>query len=65
VRRGPYRFLSHPNYLIVAGEIVLLPLVFGQVTNAILFSLLNGAVLVWRIRVEEAALGSRRRLSGP
>jgi methyltransferase len=64
VRRGPYRFLSHPNYIIVAGEILLLPLVFGQVTNAIVFSLLNGAVLVWRIRVEEAALGPRRRRSG-
>lgn len=64
VRRGPYRFLSHPNYLIIAGEMALLPLTFGQVTNALLFSLLNGAALAWRIRVEEAALGPRKRLSG-
>ena len=60
VRRGPYRFLRHPNYAVVAGEILLLPLVFGQVANAVLFSVLNGVVLLWRIRVEEAALGPRR-----
>jgi methyltransferase len=62
VRGGPYRFLSHPNYLVVIGEIALLPLVFGQVTTAIVFSVLNGAVLAWRIRIEEAALGPRRNL---
>ena len=45
VHRGPYRFLSHPNYLVVIGEMALLPLVFGQVTNAIDFSMLNAAVL--------------------
>ena len=63
VHRGLYRFLRHPNYLIVIGEMAALPLVFGQITNAILFSALNGAVLTWRIRVENAALGPRRRLS--
>lgn len=63
VHRGPYRFLRHPNYLVVIGEIALLPLVFGQVTNAIFFSVLNGAALAWRIRIEEAVLGSRRSVS--
>ena len=63
VRHGPYRFLSHPNYLVVIGEIALLPLVFGQITNAIVFSVLNSAVLIWRIRIEEAVLGPRRDLS--
>jgi methyltransferase len=63
VHRGPYRFLSHPNYLVVIGEMAVLPLVFGQITNAILFSALNGAVLTWRVRVENAALGPRRRLT--
>jgi methyltransferase len=63
VHRGPYRFLRHPNYLVVIGEMALLPLVFGQVTNAIVFSVLNGAALAWRIRIEEAALGPRRGLS--
>jgi methyltransferase len=60
VQHGPYRLLNHPNYLVVIGEMVVLPLVFGQVTNAILFSVLNGAALAWRIRIEDAALRSRR-----
>ncbi len=62
VHRGPYRFLSHPNYVVVIGEIALLPLVFGQVANAVVFSVLNGALLAWRIHVEDAALGTRRGL---
>jgi methyltransferase len=62
VNRGPYRFVRHPNYVVVVGEIALLPLVFGQVRNAIIFSVLNGAILAWRIHIEEAALGPRRRL---
>ena len=60
VRRGPYLFFRHPNYLVVVGEIALLPLVFGQLTNAIAFSLLNLAIIAWRIRVENAALEPRR-----
>ena len=62
VRRGPYRYLRHPNYLVVAGEIAALPLVFGQRTVAIVFSVLNLIVLAWRIRTENAALASRRSL---
>jgi methyltransferase len=62
VRRGPYRFLRHPNYVVVIAEIALLPLIFGQAVNAVVFSLLNGLVLTWRIRIEEAALGPRRDL---
>lgn len=56
VRSGPYRFMKHPNYLIVAAEIAVLPLAFGLVGYAILFSLLNAAVLTIRIRVEARAL---------
>ena len=56
LRRGPYRWLSHPNYLIVATEILLLPLAFGAWGIALVFSLLNALVLAWRIRVESAAL---------
>jgi methyltransferase len=59
VRKGPYRFLRHPNYWIVVGEVALLPLVFGEVIVCIVFSLLNGALLFWRIRVENAALAGR------
>lgn len=60
VRKGPYRFVRHPNYLIVAGEILLLPLAFGEIRVAIVFSLLNAAILAWRIRVEDTALAARR-----
>lgn len=55
VRRGPYRFVSHPNYLVVAGEIAVLPLVFGLPGYAAVFSVLNGVVLAIRIRAERAA----------
>lgn len=60
VRSGPYRFVRHPNYLIVAGEIALLPLVFGEVMVCLVFSVLNAALLFWRIRQEDAALSLRR-----
>ena len=62
VRRGPYRFVRHPNYLIVTGEIALLPLVFGEVWVAVLFTILNAIALCWRIREEETALTPRRLL---
>ena len=57
VRRGPYRFLNHPNYAVVVAEIAVLPLVFGLWKVALLFSLLNAAVLTLRIRQENHALG--------
>lgn len=56
VARGPYRFVRHPNYLIVAGEIALLPIAFGLWEAAILFSVLNAGILWIRIRAEERAL---------
>lgn len=62
VRRGPYRFLRHPNYLIVIGEIAVLPLAFGAWRIALVFSALNLALLAWRIRVEAQALAPRRDL---
>lgn len=57
VAKGPYRFLNHPNYAVVIAEIALLPLVFGLWQVALLFSLLNAAVLGIRIRAENRALG--------
>jgi methyltransferase len=63
VRRGPYRFLRHPNYVVVTCEIALLPLVFAEVWIAAVFSLLNAALLVWRIRVENQALAPRREVN--
>ncbi len=60
VRRGPYRYLRHPNYLIVALEIAVLPLVFDAWEIAAAFSALNLPLLAWRIRVEDRALADRR-----
>jgi methyltransferase len=57
VRRGPYRFIDHPNYWVVTGEIAVLPLVFGLWKTAIVFSLLNAGVLFIRITAENRALG--------
>jgi methyltransferase len=57
VTSGPYRWVNHPNYLIVIGEFAVLPLVFGLPLVAIVFSLLNAAMLWVRIRAENHALG--------
>jgi methyltransferase len=56
VRRGPYRFVNHPNYLVVVAEIAVLPLVFGLWKVALVFTLLNAAILAIRIPAENAAL---------
>jgi methyltransferase len=56
VTGGPFRFVRHPNYLVVIGEIAVLPLVFGLWQVALVFSLLNALVLWIRIRAEERAL---------
>jgi methyltransferase len=58
VTRGPYRFSRHPNYLIVALEIPVLPLAFGAWHIALAFGLANLALLALRIRVEERALAA-------
>lgn len=60
VRHGPYRFFRHPNYLVVTGEVAILPLAFGAWEIALVFSVLNGLLLAWRIRIEERALTPRR-----
>ena len=56
VRKGPYRFISHPNYVVVALEIVVLPIAFGLIGYAILFTLLNAGMMWVRIRSESSAL---------
>ncbi len=56
VSSGPYRFMSHPNYAVVTGEIAVLPLVFGMPLYALVFSLLNALVLSLRISAENRAL---------
>jgi methyltransferase len=54
--RGPYRWLRHPNYAVVAAEIAVVPLALGLAVFALVFSLANGALLACRIRVENRAL---------
>jgi methyltransferase len=56
VRRGPYRYLRHPNYVVVAVEIATFPLIFGAWVTALVFSILNAALLFVRIRTENRAL---------
>jgi methyltransferase len=56
VRRGPYRFIPHPNYAVVCAEIAVLPAAFGLWAYAAVFTLLNGAILFVRMRAENAAL---------
>lgn len=62
IARGPYRYLRHPNYAIVACEIAVVPLVFGAWQIATLFSALDAIALIARIRAENPALDARRRL---
>jgi methyltransferase len=62
VRAGPYRWVRHPNYLIVAAEIAILPLAFGAVGIAVAFSLLNLVLIARRVAIEDRALAPRRGL---
>jgi len=59
VKRGPYRWFRHPNYLVVVLEIAVVPLMFGAWGVALAFSLVNAALLRHRILIEERALGLR------
>jgi len=69
VRRGPYRFLRHPNYVVVLIEIVLYPALFGCWMTALGFGSLNPLLLAGRIRIENRALrsavGSRANTDSP
>ncbi len=56
VRKGPYRFVRHPNYAIVALEIAFLPLAFGAWTIAAAFTIANAVLLTWRIKAEDRAI---------
>jgi methyltransferase len=60
VRRGPYRFVSHPNYVVVVLEIFVAPLAMGLWAVALVFGVANLALLAWRIRVEGRALAPLR-----
>lgn len=56
VQRGPYRFMKHPNYLSVIAEIALIPLIFHLYVTAVIFTVLNAAMLTVRIHEENRVL---------
>jgi methyltransferase len=62
VRTGPFRWLRHPNYLLVVVEFAVLPLAFGAAGIAAIFSALNLMLIIRRVRIEDRALAPRRGL---
>jgi methyltransferase len=64
-RSGPYRFVRHPNYWVVTGEVAVLPLAFGDWAIALIWSLLNALLLRHRIAVEAAAIAPREAALTP
>ena len=58
VTSGPYRLMSHPNYVAVVLEGIALPLVHAGWVTAVVFTVLNAVLLTVRIRVEDAALAA-------
>jgi methyltransferase len=67
VTTGPYRYLRHPNYMVVVLEVFVLPMVFGMFWYALGFSIANAGLLYWRIRIEEETFpeaGDRDQGSG-
>jgi methyltransferase len=60
IEGGPYRYLRHPNYAVVAGEIAVLPLAFGASAIALIFSAINLALILRRIAIEDRALAVPR-----
>jgi methyltransferase len=62
VARGPYRFLRHPNYAVVTGEIAVVPLALGLPVYALVFSVLNAGMLAIRITAENAALNRTNQI---
>ncbi len=61
VTGGPFRYLRHPNYAVVIGEIAVLPLALGLPWVALVFSVLNAVVLTIRIRAENDGLSKAAR----
>jgi methyltransferase len=63
VAGGPYRYLRHPNYAVVVGEIAVLPLMLGLPWVAVIFTVLNATILFIRIRAEDRALNTSRTMT--
>lgn len=56
IKNGPYKYLKHPNYLIVIAEIAIIPLTFHLYYTAVIFTLLNSIMLIVRIKEENRAM---------
>jgi methyltransferase len=56
VKKGPYKYIRHPNYIVVVAEILIIPLVFELYITAIIFTILNAIMLTIRIKAEEKAM---------
>jgi len=56
VTHGPFRWLHHPNYVVVAAEVAALPLVHGAWLTAVTFTVANALLLRKRIAIENALL---------
>jgi methyltransferase len=60
VTQGPYRFVRHPNYALTLAETLLLPVAFGQPALGVIFTAIWGAVLHYKILLEDQAIVTRR-----
>jgi methyltransferase len=60
VKRGPYRWMRHPNYAVTIAETLLLPWVFGAWALGMIFTVVWIAVIRYKIELEDAALAARR-----
>jgi methyltransferase len=56
IKKGPYKYFKHPNYLVVIAEIAVIPLIFHLYYTAIVFTVLNAIILLVRIKEENKAL---------
>ena len=61
VRRGPYRYVRHPNYAVTIAETFLLPMVFDALALGMIMGAVWTAVLAYKIKLEDEALSARRR----
>jgi len=57
IKKGPYRYLKHPNYLVVTLEFLIIPLIFSLYFTCIIFSIVNILVLTRRVQIENSVLG--------
>lgn len=63
VTKGPYKYVAHPNYIIVGLELCIVPLLFGAYISALIFPLMHILLLMVRIPVENKALDTSSSLT--